>query len=48
VVDGVIGRTTWVDMSVIHPPVLTVGDDGAGGAIGGSHEAHFVPEADAS
>ena len=41
-------RATWVDMSVIHPPLLAVGDDGAGGAIGGSHEAHFVPEADAS
>ena len=38
----------WVDMSVIHPPVLAVGDDGAAGAIGGTHEAHFVPQADAS
>jgi hypothetical protein len=35
-------------LSVIHPPVLAVGDDGAAGVIGGSHEAHFVPEADAS
>ena len=43
---------TWylirVDMSVIHPPVRAVGDDGAAGVIGGSHEAHHVPEADAS
>ena len=36
------------DMSVIHPPLLAVGDDGAAGVIGGSHEAHYVPEADAS
>ena len=43
-----IGCSAWVVMSVIHPPVLAVGDDGAAGVIGGSHEAHRVPEADAS
>jgi hypothetical protein len=47
-VDGIIGCSVWADMSVIHPPVLAVGDDGAAGVIGGSHEAHHVPEADAS
>ena len=47
-VSGIMQCATWVDMSVIHPPVCSVGDDGAGGAIGGSHEAHHVPEADAS
>ena len=35
-------------LSVIHPPVRSIGDDGAAGVIGGSHEAHHVPEADAS
>ena len=39
---------TWVDMSVIHMFVCSVGDDGAAGVIGGSHHVHIVPEADAS
>jgi hypothetical protein len=33
----VMGRATWVDMPVIHPLAVAVGDDGAAGVIGGSH-----------
>ena len=43
-----IGCSDWVDMSVIHMFVCSIGDDGAAGVIGGSHHVHIVPEADAS